>query len=103
MKTKAIRTAVLALSGIMMLTSPLILDKATATPLPTVSSEEAGGYILREYNGEIGIFSSDSSVPLRIIEVKVSSLPDGDRSALSDGVYAANEDELNKRIEDYSS
>lgn len=103
MKINKIKTAVLALSAVMMFASPLILDRAAATPLPALSSEEAGGYILREYNGEIGVFTSGSSTPLRIIEVNVYSLPDGDRSALSDGVYAATEDELNKRIEDYSS
>lgn len=62
-----------------------------------------GGYMLREYGGIIGVFSAGGSEPISVIDVDVRTLPEADRRALASGVFAADEDELNRRIEDYSS
>ena len=61
------------------------------------------GYYLVEHNGKIGVFTPGISEPIMVIDVNVNTLPDHDREALENGIYARDEEELNKRIEDYSS
>ncbi|MBP5207562.1 MAG: hypothetical protein J6330_03795 [Clostridia bacterium] len=104
MKNRIILSSCLAVSAVLALITPYITKRAAAKP-ESVSSEISvvDGYVLREYNGGIGIYRSGVNEPITVIEVDLRTLPESDRAALVRGVYAANEEELSRRIEDYSS
>lgn len=58
-------------------------------------------YVVREYNGKIGVFSSDGGL-LRTVSVMVSALPVKDRDALTAGINVTSFAELNALLEDFS-
>ena len=60
-------------------------------------------YVLREYEGALGVFYDGETEPIRVYEVIVASLPDGDRELLDAGIIANNEEELHQLLEDYTS
>ena len=60
-------------------------------------------YILREYDGKLGVFPADSDTPQEVIDVPISLLPPYDQAELSSGVPAADDAELSKLLEDYTS
>jgi hypothetical protein len=86
------------------------LDRLTenAAKLSLSVSELAAGsetdeeiFVLREYEGVIGVFDS-SGVLVDIINVQVISLPEADRRMLESGIYAFSRGELLSLIEDYT-
>ncbi|MBO4934726.1 MAG: hypothetical protein J5441_06130 [Clostridia bacterium] len=104
MKKRIILSSVLAVSAVLALVTPQITKRAASIPTPPASTvSEVDGYFLREYNGLIGVFKPGISEPLTVVEVDTRTLPESDRLALIRGVYAADDDELNRRIEDFSS
>lgn len=58
-------------------------------------------FILREFEGEIGIYSA-AGVLTDVIKVQVSSLPEADQEMLKVGIYAYSQSELMSLIEDYT-
>ena len=58
-------------------------------------------FILKEYNGYIGVFDK-SSVLMDVINVQIKSLPEADRNMLRTGIYAFSRNELISLIEDYT-
>jgi hypothetical protein len=60
-------------------------------------------YILKKYNGCIGVFNAGESVPFKVIDTDVSLLPSFDRIALEDGIEIYTEEELDAIIEDFDS
>ena len=58
-------------------------------------------YLLREYNGVIGVFD-ETGVLTDIIEVDIKSLPEADRIMLGTGIWAMSRSELAALIEDYT-
>ncbi len=75
------------------------LNEAVAGLAVTQPAEEI--FILREYDGIIGVFDA-SGVLTDIIDVQVNSLPEADREMLETGIYAFSKSELNSLIEDYT-
>lgn len=72
------------------------------TPEPSTTEESPVTlYIVREYNGKIGVFSSDGGL-LRTVSVMVSALPVKDRDALTAGIHVTSFAELNALLEDFS-
>ena len=77
------------------------------------SSQESSGiiamasktdvYMLKEYEGRIGVYHNDDDIPYQQIDVDVSSLPDADQKLLKDGIKVYSIQDLNNRIEDYAS
>ena len=63
----------------------------------TVSEE----YLIKEYRGQIGIFSAEGKL-LEIIDTYVKTLPEADRALLGEGISVKTKAELNSLIEDYS-
>lgn len=63
----------------------------------------SGGYILKEYNGKIATFRTNSEEPIEIFDVYVSTLPDSEFKCLQKGLYAKDEFELQELIEAYTS
>ena len=64
-------------------------------------SEEAPGYLVKEYRGQIGIFSSDGTL-LEILDTYIKTLPEADRTLLGEGIWVESRKALNSLIEDYS-
>jgi len=70
----------------------------------SISSEKSCSdttFILREYDGTIGIFDS-AGVLIDVIDVQIKSLPEADRDMLRTGIYAFSRNELISLIEDYT-
>lgn len=104
MKRRVILSSLLAVSAVMALFVPKTAKRAASLPDESASEISAEyGYVLREYDGAIGVFKAGVSEPVAVIDIDTRTLPERDRAALILGVYAADDEELNRRIEDYSS
>ena len=77
----------------------------TKPSLPSYRSEtpEKIGYILREYNGKIGVFTESGEEPISVINFDIRTLPETERVALAIGIRISTEEALNEKLEDYSS
>lgn len=58
-------------------------------------------YLIREYEGKIGVFTQNSNTPIKIIETNPTLLPEYDQKMLEEGIYLYNETELRQLIEDF--
>ena len=91
-------------------TSSNMLYNSTANIPP---SQESSGiiamasktdvYLLREFQGKIGIFHNDETEPYQEIDVDVSTFSEEDQKLLKDGIKVYSIDDLNQKIEDYES
>ncbi len=59
-------------------------------------------YTLREYEGQIAVFSEDSELPVKVYDTCVSDLPQCDRELLELGITVETPEELQKIIEDFT-
>lgn len=66
------------------------------------SDFETVSFILKEYDGYIGIFDN-AGVLIDVIDVQIKSLPEADRNMLRTGIYAFSQNELMSLIEDYTN
>lgn len=73
------------------------LENKSETP----TENESQGYLVKEYQGQIGIFSSDGTL-LEILDTYVKTLPEADRALLGEGIWVETREALNSLIEDYS-
>lgn len=73
-------------------------NTATQNEQPTVSAT----YTLREYEGQIAVFSDDSEMPVKVFDTAVSALPKSDREQLELGITVKTPEELQKLIEDFT-
>lgn len=67
------------------------------------SPAESKVYKLKSYNGNIAVFNSDSSDPIRITSVSIEELPPADQELLKKGIEVFSEEELITILEDYCS
>ena len=65
------------------------------------TTKEQAFWIVKAYEGRIGIFSSDGTL-LDVLETYVKTLPEADRRLLEEGIPAHTKDALDSLIEDYS-
>jgi len=89
--------------------SNILYNSTSNTP----SSQENSGiiamasktdvYTVKEYEGHIGVFLNDDTVPYQEIDVDVSALPEADQVLLKDGIKVYSTEKLNSIIEDYES
>ena len=75
-------------------------DILPSAPNPSEPDEKI--WIVREYRGQIGIFSEDDAL-VRTINVYIKTLPETDRILLKEGIRVTSERQLYSIIEDYSS
>ncbi len=70
-----------------------------------ITSDASGSplYVLKEYQGHVGVFRYGYTSPSEILDALISDLPAHDREELKSGVYVYSDDELQQRIEDYDS
>lgn len=64
-------------------------------------AETGGSYVIREYNGHIGIFRKGEKKPFAELETEIELLPEKDRKDLESGIVVHTMAEVEKRIEDY--
>lgn len=67
------------------------------------SSSFSSLYLVKEYQGHIGIFKHGEENPFQEIKIPVKDLPEADQKILSEGIPANDQNELNRIIEDYES
>jgi hypothetical protein len=76
-------------------------DKQTkGEPVNTVSSVT---YIVKEHNGQIGIFIKGNDIPFETYNVAVDYLPEDDKACLKAGIEVTDPQKLYSIIEDYIS
>lgn len=59
-------------------------------------------YTVREYEGQIAVFSDGSEMPVKVFDTSVSALPQCDREQLKLGITVETPEELQKLIEDFT-
>lgn len=60
-------------------------------------------FVVREYEGRIGVFRGDCSVPYRVSGCELSLISDYDRQMLAEGISFRTEDELNEYLNDLTT
>ncbi len=60
-------------------------------------------YIVKNFNGNVAIFESEKSEPIKITEVYVNNLPYQDQQNLEIGISVESKEELNFLLEDLCS
>ena len=58
-------------------------------------------YTVKEYNGNVAVFSFGSTYPIEVLECPLKSLPDDEAQRLSAGIDIETEEELQQLIEAY--
>ena len=83
----------------------MYLPQETESEAPVESEappEEASeGYLIKEYRGQIGVFSENGTL-LEVIDTYIKTLPEADRALLGEGISVKTKSELYSVIEDYS-
>lgn len=77
-------------------------SQETASAAQALASE-AETYIVREYEGHIGVFRGDDSTPFRQYQTDVAVLPKADQASLQKGKILHSMAEVEKLVEDYDS
>ena len=70
------------------------------TQIVTEEIDNQQEYIIKLYNGRIGVFTSDGTL-LQVIDVYTKTLPKADQDLLEKGFNIKSKD-LNRLIEDYT-
>ncbi len=78
------------------------VDKITEPSVPvfdeTVETEKTT-YILKEYNGKIGIFENEALI--YTLDTYIFTLPENDKKLLQDGISVSTQEELYELLEQY--
>ena len=69
---------------------------------PLLSSSQTV-YIIREYDGQIGVFAENQEKPFLLVEVLVDTLPQADQKMLQSGITVRGDENLNSILGDYES
>lgn len=83
--------------------STAITDSSQGSSEIITMASKTDVYTLKEYEGRIGIFHNDDTVPYQQIDVDVSTFSEEDQQLLKDGIKVFSMEELNRKIEDYES
>jgi len=96
-------TACIISISLILLTNSICKSKTMAqnTTQNISNAEKNYIYLIREYEGKIGVFTPNSNTPIKIIETNPNILPEYDQKMLKEGIYLYNETELQQLIEDF--
>ena len=81
-------------------------DSAAAENVTQPATEQTTKYrtyVVREYDGVVAVFYSDSSKPIKVTQRYVKALPEKDRANLKEGIQVNDKEELRKLLEDLCS
>lgn len=98
-------TAILLVICTSLVSAKILTDKrsesAQCDTLEAIATAEQ--YILREYDGRVGVFSVGDDTPREILPIYVIYLPSKDREDLARGIYVSGTDALRSIINDLES
>lgn len=70
----------------------------------SAAAADSGAYVLREHEGYVAVFfPPESAEPAMVTDIRVQDLPAGDRRQLSDGIGAADYEQMIALLEGLSS
>lgn len=90
---------VLSLSGTLMVMNNQ--QNQTLAQATTQQSSTTALYVLKTYQGQIGIFKPNAAKPEQVLDIMVSALPEKDQEMLQQGIEVQSERELKALIEDF--
>ncbi|MCD7769841.1 MAG: hypothetical protein LUH36_07010 [Oscillospiraceae bacterium] len=101
-RIKIILCLLLALFAIISLGA--VLAGLGLLPEEDVSASAEQGYLLREWNGYVGVFCPpDAESPVMITDIPVRALPISDRLSLAGGIGAEDYGSVIRLLEDFGS
>ena len=59
-------------------------------------------YTLKEYRGNLAVFTDDKNNPFEILDIKTAEFPEKDQQKLKNGITVYSEEELFRLLEDFS-
>ncbi len=77
-----------------------VIKPPTSSAVDTSSTRETK-YYLKDYKGMLAIFEGDKTIPLEVLEVSISSLPERDIEKIKKGIFADSLNEIISLAEDY--
>lgn len=80
-----------------------VVDAQESTVTSTTATQPVTVYIIGIYDGKIAVFEEDGGNPIKIYDTYASTLPEFDRQSLDLGITVYGEEELARRIEDFTS
>ncbi|MGN0592532.1 MAG: hypothetical protein ACI4JQ_04750 [Ruminococcus sp.] len=76
-------------------------EPAAEEPVPTTQTHVS--YVLRAWDGHIGLFRGDSETPYQELDMPLTLLSDYDREMVQSGIEVETERELRTLVEDLTS
>ena len=101
-----LRMVICGVLAVMALTCAVTALAAPGATMPqTLAAADADdGFVLREHDGYIGIFSAGSEqTPMTVTDIEVQTLRAADRELLRAGLHAASYEEVLALLEDLGS
>ena len=77
-----------------------VIKPPPSSAVDTNSTRETK-YYLKDYNGMLAIFEGDRTIPLEVLKVSISSLPERDIEKIKKGIFADSLNEIISLAEDY--
>lgn len=96
----------LIIATCMLINTSLIFETGKKAVPPTVEPKISSNiltYTVKDFNGNIAVFSSAGDKPMKIIDVNTASLPKADQEMLLKGIIVKSQLELNGLLEDLCS
>lgn len=78
-------------------------QEATDAAVTSTSVTTGIKYVLRIWEGKLGMFRGDSEVPYHELDMPLTLLSDYDRELLSQGIITNTEEEMRRLVEDITS
>lgn len=76
--------------------------KQTSVATKEITENANYEYTVKDYKGRIAIFKYGKELPLEIFDIYTESLPKIDSTRIKEGINIADENELQKIIEEYT-
>lgn len=76
---------------------------STTNNSEAVLSDETLGFVVKDFDGKVAIYSSGADIPFDVTGIETKNLPKADRNSLINGIYLADKDELAMILEDFGS
>lgn len=100
-----ILTISLFLSAMIILVGVMLMQKRfeESNGLLNAGSQSTIQFVLKEYEGKLGLFRGDAATPYQTLDFDVNYLGEYDRELLKQGIGVDTQRELEILIEDYTS
>lgn len=104
-KLRLVSAGILAMAAIVMCTTTTVqLASAGGETVQTMSQVQEGeGYLLKAYEGYVGVYYSGEEYPALVTGIALSTLREHDRQLIEQGYEVATREELMQILEDLGS